>query len=269
MKKITLLLCLFVLSMQAQDFPSPYCDVDDSGVTVEEITFVEFAEAEIENSDFSSVLTDYTSTEVDLIPGETYTLTVKGNTFGEFENNIVAFIDWNQNGILDDENEVYEMGTLFDSSGHDEISVSMEITVPEDAAAGSTRIRITKTYTDEESVAEVNPCAIEMDAFGMGAFPGFGQALDFTLNIGTMNVDSFDKDAFVFYPNPVENVLNIHYHSSIQSVKVFDLSGKEVYQQQFSDSGVELDLSYLPSGMYLVDLKTEQEGKHQFRILKK
>ncbi|HLS29793.1 MAG TPA: GEVED domain-containing protein [Flavobacteriaceae bacterium] len=185
------------------DFPSPYCDVDADGVTIEEITAVGFGNTNIENDNTEDVLIDKTDTVVDVMLGETYTLEVEGFTNGDFENAVVAFIDWNQNFILDDDGEVYEVGTIENSTGEDGNSVSLEITVPEDAVLGTTRIRITKTYTDEEgddpmppSPAIINPCAIEMDAFEMGAQPGFGQALDFTLNIeeGDTGGDDVDCD---------------------------------------------------------------------------
>lgn len=165
-------------------FPAPYCDIADADdVTVEEITAVDFAGTSITNTDTTTVLIDKTDTVVNVTAGETYTIVVKGNTNGNFTNDIVAFIDWNQNEILDDAGEVFEIGTLENSSGSDEVSVTMEITVPANAVLGETRIRITKTYTDEDSPAEINPCAIEFDAFGFMIVPGFGQALDFTLNI--------------------------------------------------------------------------------------
>ena len=169
-------------------FPSPYCDIADAGsVTVEEITKVVFDETTITNDDTETVLINKTDTVVNVMQGETYTISVEGNThntdLNDFDNNIVAFIDWNQNGILDDEGEIYEIGVLTGSDGNDGISVTMDITVPMDAVEGPTRIRITKTYGDEDSTAEINPCGIEMNAFGFMIVPGYGQALDFTLEI--------------------------------------------------------------------------------------
>ncbi|MCX7549202.1 GEVED domain-containing protein, partial [Xanthomarina sp. F1114] len=123
--------------------------------------------------------------------GETYTVSVEGDTKGPFDNDIVAFIDWNQNGVLDDAGEVYEIGTLFDSVGDDGVSVTMDITVPVDVMEGETRIRLTKTYQDPDSPAGINPCAIEFYPFGYGPYAGYGQALDFTLEVA--GVDNFPE----------------------------------------------------------------------------
>lgn len=181
------------------DFPSPYCNIADADdVTVEEITKVVFDDTTITNDDTESALINKTDTAVSVMQGETYTISVEGNTNGDFDTNIVAFIDWNQNGVLDDEGEIFEIGTLTNSDGNDGTAVTMDITVPMDAVEGPTRIRLTKTYTDEEgdspmppSPAIINPCAIEFDAFEMGAQTGYGQALDFTLEIEETDDTSF------------------------------------------------------------------------------
>ncbi len=165
-------------------FPAPYCDIADAvDVIVEEITKVDFAGTSIANTDTTSVLVNKTDTIVNVTAGQTYTILVEGNTNGDFETNIVAFVDWDQNDTLNDAGEIYELGTLENSTGADGKSVTMEIIIPTDAVLGETRIRITKTYFDDLSDAIINPCGIEFDPFGMGVYPGYGQALDFTLNI--------------------------------------------------------------------------------------
>jgi hypothetical protein len=265
MKKITLALVLLTFGAQAQSFPSPYCDIEDT--SVEEITSIVFGETTISNTNNTDVLIDKTSTIIDVISGQTYTITVEGNTYGNFDNDITAFIDWNQNATLDDSGEVLAVGTIFNSTGNDGNSVTLDITIPEDALTGPTRIRITKVYGDEDSLAEVNPCAIEMDAFGMGAFPGYGQALDFTLNVGTLSVNTFDINALSVYPVPTKDILNISYKSELSGVKIYTLLGQEVYTQNTAASDMQLDLSTLAAGAYIVKLFTE-EMHHSLRIIK-
>lgn len=265
MKKITLALILLTFGAQAQSFPSPYCDIEDT--SVEEITSIVFGETTISNTNNSDVLIDKTSTIIDVVPGETYTITVEGDTYGDFDNDITAFIDWNQNFTLNDTDEVYAVGTITDSNGNDGNSVTFDITIPEDALLGSTRIRITKVYGDEDSLAEVNPCAIEMDAFGMGAFPGYGQALDFTLNVVTLSVNTFDANALSVYPVPTKDVLNINYKSELSAVKIYNLLGQEVFAQNTAASALQLDISSLSAGTYIVKLSTEGM-QHSLRIIK-
>ena len=203
-------------------FPAPYCNIEDSDdVLVEEITTVNFAGTAITNTDTTSVLIDKTDTVVNVTVGETYTLIVEGNTKGNFENYIVAFIDWNQNDVLDDAGEIYELGALENSTGADGTSVTMEITVPAGAVEGPTRIRITKSYFDEDSPTVVNPCAIQFDAFGYMIVPGFGQALDFTLNVEEgdgLDCEQGDDS------NAIENGLNITAGATFRNADDFMVS---------------------------------------------
>lgn len=269
MRKITLILafCLASFLTHAQDFPDPYCDIDDDDTTIEEITLVELNDTSIENDDDTAILIDKTDTEVSLSPGETYTLNIEGDTKGDFDNAIVAYIDWNQNGTLGDEGEVYELGLLSDSDGQDGTQVSAEITVPEDAEEGATRIRITKTFTDDESPAVLNPCAIEMDAFGMGAYPGYGQAIDFTANIGDLGLDQNKKTAITVYPNPSQNQLYISAKTEMESAHMFNLIGQQVLTQKIDSPVTKLDITDLSPGMYILQI-ISANGQKEVKVIK-
>ena len=269
MKKITLAITLLTVGVQAQTFPAPYCEITDADdVTVEEITTVDFAGTSISNSDSGSVLIDETPTTATIAQDETYTLEVAGNTYGNFETDIVAFIDWNQNAILDDAGEIYPIGTLSNSTGSDGISVMMDITVPLDAMLGTTRIRLTKTYQDPDSPAEIDPCGILFDPFGQGIFPGFGQALDFTLEVEEpLSVNTFEVNALSVYPIPAKDILNINYKSLLKAVTIYNLLGQEVYTKKTASANVQLDLASLAVGSYVVKLISEDQ-QHTFKMIK-
>lgn len=185
------LMCFMGQTVFAQ-FPAPYCNVSGS-YDVEEITKVEFGDdIVIENTNTSDVLLNYTSEVANVIAGEPYTITVKGNTAGDYNNEYLAFIDWNQYGVLDDFGEVYYIGSIFDSDGYDSQNASATITIPESALAGETRIRITKTYTDPdwEEFLNEDPCWISISEPSLGGFyDSYGQALDFTLNVESENIN--------------------------------------------------------------------------------
>ena len=268
MKKITLFLFFITLSIQAQNFPDPYCDIDPNNTTVEEITSVDFAGDNITNNNTSSILIDKTANEIDVTSGETYTLEIQGNTYGNFENDIVAFIDWNQNEILDDTDEIYEIGTIINSTGVDGVSANMPIAIPDNAQAGQTRVRITKTYRDDDSPAIVNPCAIEFNPFGQGNFPGYGQALDFSLNIETLSTASFDASALSVYPMPAQNILNVNYKSTINTLKIFNLLGQEAFAENVNANKFQLNISSFETGVYILKLYTDNSF-HSLKFIKK
>lgn len=83
-----------------------------------------------------------------------------------------------------------------------------------------------------------------------------------------LSSDQFDKNELKYYPNPVDDVLTISYSETITQIEVFDLLGKRVKTIQTNENEVKVDLSNLPSGTYLVQLKTDT--KQQFvKIIKR
>jgi len=69
---------------------------------------------------------------------------------------------------------------------------------------------------------------------------------------------------FNIYPNPTSDYLNIvSTRYDIQKVHIYDLSGK----QMLSETKSKIDVSKLPSGVYMLIIKT-QEGNKNFKFIK-
>lgn len=73
----------------------------------------------------------------------------------------------------------------------------------------------------------------------------------------------------VVYPNPTTGEINISsQHIIIQKIEIVSLSGKQVYSKtNIKDSNINLNISSLPSGMYLVKAYTEN-GMETKEIIK-
>lgn len=81
------------------------------------------------------------------------------------------------------------------------------------------------------------------------------------------------KNIFKFYPNPVENVLNIEFnHASNEHVEVqiIDFSGRVIHQAQhiIDDFKLTYDMSPLNAGMYFVNLIHEDGLISTFKFIK-
>lgn len=80
--------------------------------------------------------------------------------------------------------------------------------------------------------------------------------------------NDFVKDELKYYPNPVSDLLTITYSDRITQIEVYDLLGKLVKSKQTDDKEINIDLSDLSSGTYMVQLKTD--SKQQFiKVVKK
>lgn len=80
------------------------------------------------------------------------------------------------------------------------------------------------------------------------------------LSCAGLDVSDIRKESISIYPNPVENHFKINGFDNIESVKVFDSSGKLIKTFDFDSlSKNSFDVSKLKIGSYLVVIKTQEE----------
>lgn len=70
------------------------------------------------------------------------------------------------------------------------------------------------------------------------------------------NPDKIDSEIHIF-PNPIEKSLSLTSPHQIESISVITLSGQTI--KTFRNPETQLDLSFLPSGIYLLDIKSDNE----------
>lgn len=161
--------------------PDGYCPVTaDYGV--EPITFVKMAD--LENRTDARIggspgYENFTAMEANVQIGQTYTLHVQGNTNippptqEAMVNDIRVFIDWNKDGQFDPATEYYA-ASLSPSTGEDDVEVTFQIRIPDDAVVGKTRMRIIKDmWTGYEEGEDEDACN---NAY-------YGQVEDYTLHL--------------------------------------------------------------------------------------
>lgn len=133
---------------QALPFPAPYCDPGFN--TTEPITRVLFGDIDNASSpDIYSTHTheDYLYLSTTVTAGADYSITLEGNTAGNFTNYFSVFIDWDRNGDFLGELEQFHLpDALYNSNGKDGQQVTGSISVPASAVDGTTRMRVIKNY---------------------------------------------------------------------------------------------------------------------------
>ncbi len=219
-------------------------------VYIEPITNVEIADISHRSSAASTsppheVFTDITG---NLNQSSSYEITLEGFTGsdGEWVNYFTVFIDWNQNNIFNDPGEMYEIGSIFNSTGTDGKQLKGTITVPQDALLGSTVMRVLKGYDQ----SPIDPCASY----------GYGQVEDYTVIVNSpLGNENFSANTISFYPNPVTDSMQIESDEILTSISIYDISGKAIYQASPQLPKVQLDLSFLANGIYLAKVMTETE----------
>lgn len=84
----------------------------------------------------------------------------------------------------------------------------------------------------------------------------------------TLGLEDILFEAFEFYPNPVDEVLFISNSQVIDEIEIFDLSGRKVYSNKYNRSSIEIDVTRLSTGTYLLKAKIDDMEKI-FRVIKK
>jgi hypothetical protein len=152
----------------ASCFPVLYCE--NEYPTIEPITNVTFAAINNTSAPTSTTAHERFCITTDVNQGDQITISVNGNTAGNFVNGIVAYFDWNQNSSLETDNvERTVIGILNNNNGTG-IPATATIQVPLDAQLGSTTMRIVKTY-NTYSLDSCNPNS------------DYGQTEDYLINV--------------------------------------------------------------------------------------
>ncbi|MBK9421796.1 MAG: T9SS type A sorting domain-containing protein [Flavobacteriales bacterium] len=199
----------------AVEFPSPepICNVTFSNINNSSVGSTSAAGYE-----------DFTAITGTVNPGSTYALSVTGNTDGPYINTLWAYFDWDGDGIFSGTNEVFLLGTMTFSNCDAVDAVTLDITVPSDAVAGDTRMRIIKQY-GETLPSPNDGCTL--------AGLGYGQVEDYTLTIVVGQVcDALPEPGNTTGPEQICSGTSFTLGAEIQS---FDLG--LTYQWEISTDG--------------------------------
>ncbi len=146
---------------------APYC-TPTSGSEIWPITRVTFAGIDNSSSNVvngSPYMENFTYISTGFVERDkTYPISVKGNTNNQGYAIYFIYFDWNHDGIFDIyEGELVSSYYTDDSNGLDNVAYTASITIPSDAATGSTRMRIKKGYwwSYEEACDEDGPGQVE------------------------------------------------------------------------------------------------------------
>lgn len=253
---------VFSFTTMSNPFP-PYCGPLTFTYLTEPITRVTFAGIDnVTEAQGSSTVPHeiFLDMVAEVQAGETYPITFEGNTEGAHNNYFAVFIDWNQNGNFNDPGEQYFTDGsvyIFSSIGTDGVSVTAQITVPEDALEGTTRMRVKKDYGNFQTPANFDdPC-----------FGGlYGQIEDYTVQVGTLStIDVSANNRLHIYPNPTTDVINIR-GAQIAQVQLYDMSGKQLRAHVENN---RVDARQLLPGVYVLQIEDAEGNISTQRFIKK
>ena len=186
-----------------------------------------------------------------------------GNSMGFGGEDVILY---NINGLVD--------AKLTGSQNEPNPNESQNWTVISNAAPGSVRTIVATRALDTGDSADyvfttntgnLNLLWAKGNGLSMGYHANRGGAqANFTLS----SADYFQKE-FKIYPNPTVDELNFEFPDNVQSanVQVYNILGKQITQTQLNRTVPKLDTNAWASGMYVVQIITEDAVQTK-RIIK-
>ncbi|MFC4163765.1 GEVED domain-containing protein [Epilithonimonas zeae] len=195
---------------------------------------------------------DFSGIKTDLERGKTYPIQINAQTYDSTSNQaITAFIDWNQNGFLGDDGEIYQLGRVRTSNGN---TITYQLPVPLSANLGNTRMRI---------ISE----AVNYSTYSCGVYDQ-GQAEDYTINVlkESLAVSETDKKInTIIFPNPTKDFVNIKNESNLKMAEIFDMNGRKVMESATKT----IDVSKLTTGQYIIRMTFDNGSQDTQKLIKK
>lgn len=230
------------------EYCTPFLDCED-GDMITNVTFLE-----IDNTTTCSAdgYGDYTSMTATVEAGGTYPISVSVGD-GWINESVSVWIDFDNSGTFD-EDEFFYIDT-----GSNE-ALTGDISIPITTNNGDYRMRV--------RVAAVGMDTATWD-MSCDETQGFGETEDYTITVdGIMGVDDNVITNFTYFPNPMEDVLNITADLDIKSVAVFNVLGQEILGNKHFN-GNKVDVSTLPTGTFIFRVTFENGSIKNFKAVKK
>lgn len=208
---------------------------------------------------------DFTAISTDVEAGMDYDLSVRANSDGNYRISTRVWIDWNQNCSFDDPGEEYDLDLGTTANIADELTDGspLIITVPVDAVAGTTTMRVSTKY----SAPSPNP----LD-FPTSCETGFdGEVEDYSVNIiNNLSIEDNQLNNLSIYPNPNNGTFTIGFNPKSGdniNIEVYDIRGRAIFNKTFNSTtrfDEAIQLSNAQSGVYLLNIS---DGS--FKVTKK
>lgn len=98
----------------------------------------------------------------------------------------------------------------------------------------------------------------------------FAENLTFNLIIDatTMGVEDAELTKTTVFPNPMNNEINFNSKNIIQEIRIYNMTGQELINTKANTNTIKLDVSKLPSGIYVATIKTDK-GVETQKLIKK
>ena len=249
---------------------NPFClpvyQYNSDGNMITKVTFNTIDNTSPATSGTTPLYEDFTTISTDINQGNTYQISVKGSS-STFPSDVMAYIDFNNNGLFDDTGESFYIGQLAAANPTNASTITSNIAIPLTAVLGNTKMRIVKNtnvaaYTNPSAANSISgSCATDLRA---------GQVEDYTVNIiaGSLSTteNNISKGEIRIYPNPTTSIIKIDSKEKIRSFELYNISGQLIKK---GGKVEEISLENNASGVYIIKITLENNETSVSKVIKK
>ena len=197
---------------------------------------------------------DYTVTfTTNLVRGTEQILVIEGGDYAP--DAFAAWIDYDHDEVFETAEKLGEYTTTgtFESR-------TISFVVPDDAELGATRMRIRGVYQNSGEPDPVDPCF----AYGFGETEDYGIIIETSTGIGQVDVSRVN-----IHPNPTSGTLVVDLDTRGQvQLDLMDAQGRIVQRHSDMTDRIQLDLTALASGTYLVRVQqNDRTSTHRIEVI--
>ncbi len=96
-----------------------------------------------------------------------------------------------------------------------------------------------------------------------------GNTYETVFGINTnMGLEENEASPLTLYPNPTQNILNVGFDQPIESAAILGFDGRVYSKQTFNSKKVQINVSHLPAGAYLLRIESGNTVEHK-KFIKK
>ena len=208
---------------------------------------------------------DYTNLSTILQRGSGYSLSIGVGRLGRYRTAYRVWIDYNRDGDFTDSGEL-----IYNRSRTTSTNIGGSFTVPSSAAIGDTRMRVSMKYNassgscENFTYGEVEDYTVSISdpAARTSRLQVYNGATPNARPIGNGDEDlAYDEirteGQLTLYPVPAQTTLNVQSDLAKGTVRVYDMLGKAVLQQEVSGNSFQLNVARLPAGTYILSLEND------------
>ena len=240
-----------------------YCSASTTDSDYEYISNVTLSN--INNTTASSTYSNYTTNtalQINLTKGVTYpmSVTISNPDVPDYDA-VVAFIDFNKDGVFTDSEKVLNYPIALTPSP---AVVTSNVTIPASAVEGQPlRMRVMAVYVGAGTGGGNVGFSLGAD-YVCGDNFDYGEIEDYNVVISGNPLATNDvagpKNGIQIYPNPVSDILNITKVSDKATYKIYSAAGQLVRQGNITSG--QINVSELIKGGYVITI--EEKGKETF-----